>query len=114
MGATVKQRVIRYVRPTNKWGKRDNLGGVTLVFDMDYTDRKVAVRFSVCSKNENFDKKTGLAVAEKSEAEVFDLDAYRSRANHFGGFAPYYTQYLDVKPKLTKREKILVNSLPTL
>lgn len=99
-------RVIRYLRPTS--GDHSNMGGVTFVFYMDYINRTVDVRYSVCSLDDNFDKALGLEVALASDSEEFDLDDFRARADEFGGFTNYYVRYLGVKPSLTKRDRILL------
>ena len=99
-------RVIRYVRPYSING-HSNLGGVTFVFDMDYDKRTVEVRYSVCSRTDNFEKQLGISVASAADPDTFNLDDYRARADEFGGFTQYYLQYLPVKINPNKRDRIL-------
>lgn len=109
----VSQRVVRYFRTRNNNFEVSNLGGASFVFDLDYVERKVKVRFSVCSLKDNFDKKLGVAVAENSTAEEFDLDAFRNKADMFGGFVRYYARYMETKPVSTRRENVMINFLKT-
>lgn len=114
-----KAKVIRYLRPTvfqNGIPVISNLGGVTFIFDLDYEQRTVSIKFSVCNEDENFDKKTGVEVAESFKTvRAFDLDKYRELANRHSGFVNAYLAFLDsgknVMIEFEQREKHLIKYL---
>ena len=110
-------RVIRYLR---NWAKHNpfeasNLGGVTLVFDMDYITRTVAIRFSICSDKDNFDKALGLSTAVSTIAErILDLDNFRKLADIKGGFLDAYYAIMQagiVDGTLSSREKVFLKKI---
>lgn len=119
---TEKVRVIRYVRTKN--GKQpwiyNNLGGATMVFDMNYTDRMVDVYLAVCHPKDNFCKKTGIEQALGNGIQrVLSLDKFQSFANQEGieGFVKAYHEICmtagiqnatsDVEEKLIERFDII-------
>jgi len=106
-------KVCRYIRPVVLFKQGvgySNLGGVTLVFTMDYGRRTVNVKFSICRDDENFNKKDGLSWAEKQVGETFNLDKFQSMADVMGGFTQAYLNLLNAKyvnESLTPRELTL-------
>lgn len=56
-------QVTRYVRPTDCNNRPYNLGGITLVFELDYERMVAKVGWSICAEDENFDKSIGEAFA---------------------------------------------------
>lgn len=73
-------QVVRHVRPYSfddniyKY-TRYNLGGATVVFDMDYQAGIVKARWSACSPDINFDKKEGKRRALQRDTMItFSLD----------------------------------------
>lgn len=105
--------VIRYIRPTNT--DHSNLGGMTVIFKLDYTARTVGISYSVCSLSDNFEKAKGLAVARSSnEVETFNLDDFASMANSTGSFTKYYLTHLRAKCSKTKRETIAMKFLASV
>lgn len=76
-----KIEVVRYVRPNmflnfsyGKYDHNDNLYGVTIVFDVDYDQKEVVAKWSICN-GVNFSKKEGYDVAVCSgRSETFDLE----------------------------------------
>lgn len=79
-------QVVRHVRPytfNNEYKYvRDNLGGATVVFDMDYEAGVVKARWSACSPDINFDKKEGKRRALQRDTMItFSLDEVKT----FGG-----------------------------
>ena len=107
-------KVCRYIRPVAEFKQGlgySNLGGVTLVFTMDYGQRTVNVKFSICRADENFNKKDGLAWAEKQVGETFNLDKFQTMADAYGGFSYAYHHLLNAKfvnEQLTPRESTLI------
>ena len=109
--------VCRYVRPIAQF--RDgagysNLGGVTLLFTMDYGRRTVNVKFSICRANENFNKKDGITEAAKQRGVEFNLDKFQLLADHCGGFTNAYLNMLNtsyVAGTLNVRETTLFHTL---
>ena len=109
--------VCRYIRPVAEF--RDgvgysNLGGTTFVFTMDYGKRTVNVKFSICRSDENFNKKEGLAWANKQRGETFNLDKFQMMADAVGGFTLAYLNLLSSKyvtGTLSTRELTLLNLL---
>lgn len=72
-------QVVRHVRPysydNNYNYTRYNLGGATVVFDMDYQAGVVKARWSACSPDINFDKKEGKRRALQRDVMVtFSLE----------------------------------------
>jgi len=56
--------IFRYSRYLNKEvDEIEPRGGVTYAFQIDYEKRVASVGISVCSKDENFDKKLGCSIA---------------------------------------------------
>lgn len=79
-------QVVRHVRPYSYDNKykyvRYNLGGATVVFDMDYQAGVVKARWSACSPDINFDKKEGKRRALQRDTMItFSLDEVKT----FGG-----------------------------
>lgn len=74
-------RVIRYIRPGKKyWTKYwdtdiySNMYGITLVFNLDFENKFVTVKWSVCN-GDNFSKKIGIETAERSKTMlIFGFD----------------------------------------
>lgn len=81
-------QVVRYIRPrtharlasnlsvTNKRNfdelvkvENDNMHGITLVFNMDYEDRSVVARWSICN-GDNFNKEVGVDRALHNPHEI--------------------------------------------
>jgi hypothetical protein len=58
-----KVTVIRYIRKDSEIWEDSNLGGATVVFELDYNTRKVKAAVSVCSEDDNFNKKLGIETA---------------------------------------------------
>lgn len=56
-------QVVRYVRPTDCEDRPHNLGGITLVFHLDYERMAAKVGWSICAEDENFSKAVGEAYA---------------------------------------------------
>ena len=112
--------VCRYIRPIAKFNGKiaySNLGGVTLVYTMDYGKRTVDVRFSICRPNENFNKANGLAYAMAAASDQYDLDKFRALADSVGGFTNAYSNLLNCKyvsGSLTTRETTLYNTLSAM
>jgi hypothetical protein len=108
-------RVIRYLRNLTQNYEPSNLGGVTLVFDMDYEDRTVAVRFSICSEKENFNKALGLETAINSGVErILPLDPFRKLADIKGGFLDAYYAMIEtdqVQGAISEREKLFLKKV---
>ena len=108
-----KVEVIRYLRPIDANGV-SNLGGVTVVFNLDYDKREIDVKFSICSSKENFNKHNGVKVAKESEAvRTLPLDSFRKLADKEGGFIDAYFKTLDVVKVLSTehlhpREQLLM------
>ena len=61
--------IIRYVRPDDG----GNMGGITLVFQLDYSAKTARFGWAVCSKEDNFSKRKGerVAVNRLSEGHSF-------------------------------------------
>jgi hypothetical protein len=108
-------RVIRYLRNLTKNYEPSNLGGVTLMFDMDYEDRTVAIRFSICSEKENFNKELGLQTAIDSGVErILPLDPFRKLADIKGGFLDAYYAMIEtdqVQGAISNREKLFLKKV---
>lgn len=104
--------VIRYVRPLLGNGHYSNLGGITFLFELDYTRRTINIYFSVCSSKENFNKKEGIEIAKQAGIErQFNYDKFQQLATLKGGFVDAYISILEseqVMGVLTKRESILL------
>ena len=79
-------KVIRFLRPDpvlddpiNSYCKvdyahHDNLYGISVVYDIDYNERVVQAKWSICN-GDNFNKDLGRRLAEKSQVFVeFNLD----------------------------------------
>lgn len=64
-------RVVRHVRPTDIFYKE--LYGFTLVFDLNYTTRKIDVGISVCN-GDRFNRKIGFELATSGRNYVKNLD----------------------------------------
>lgn len=115
-----KVRVIRHLRSeaydfTADRMIKSNLGGVTLLFDLDYMDRTVNILFSMAAKDENFDRDIAITVAENNGVvRSLDLDAFRILADEVGGFVPAYQSVLRTATVsglvLSKREKQLIKN----
>ena len=92
-----KVRFIRYLREVSDRGRINNMGGVTMLFRLNYKKRTVRVRFSVCARDENFDRETGIEYALNDLEHVydFDLDWYQNMANKYGGFAYVFVAELN-------------------
>lgn len=109
--------VCRYIRPVAQFENAiaySNLGGVTFVFTMDYGKRTVNAKFSICRKNENFNKKDGLRHAVETDGVTYNLDKFQAMANIAGGFTNAYISMLSSKfvaETLTPREKTLLEVL---
>jgi len=56
--------IYRYVRPCDWDGAVHNLGGMTLAFQINYTDNTVACGVSMCRDDENFEKYLGRVQAK--------------------------------------------------
>ena len=92
--------VCRYIRPValfNTGIGYSNLGGITLVFIMDYGKRTVNVKFSICRADENFNKHDGQAWAMKQEGDTINLDKFQAMADQCGGFTNAYVNLLNCK-----------------
>jgi len=113
--------VIRFLRPqTNTYAQNfgtspSNLGGVTLVFRMDYDKRIVYMHFSICATTENFNKKLGMQNALMRPAvRSIDLDKFQKFSNLKGGFVDGYLSILETESiigELDDREKLLVKKI---
>lgn len=65
--------IVRYIRPLNDAGQIDNLYGVTLLIALDYKNREIEFKYSIC-RGDNFDKKMGIAIAkERRESYVIAM-----------------------------------------
>lgn len=84
----VVRRFIRTEEP------KSNLGGATMLFTMDYTDRVVDIQMSLCAKEDNFEKIKGVEAAQKQPIRSVNLDRFRSLADSVGGFTKAYTVVL--------------------
>lgn len=106
-------KVCRYIRPIAEFKQGigySNLGGVTMLFTMDYGRRNVNVKFSICRPDENFSKKEGLERAEQQVGETFSLDRFQEMADAVGGFTAAYMNLLGTKyvtGQLSQRESAL-------
>ncbi len=113
--------VIRFLRPqTNTYAQNfgtspSNLGGVTLLFEMDYNLRKVAIKFAICPTTINFNKKDGTFYAKASPiVRVLDLDRFQKFSDLKGGFVDGYLSLLETESiigSLDDREKLLVKKV---
>jgi len=65
--------VVRYIRPEPTVYEDSNMYGVTLVFKLDYRDRKVDVGISICN-GDNFDKEIGVSLAKMGGITVKNLN----------------------------------------
>lgn len=63
----------RYLRRDDSW-IHSNLGGAVIVFDFDNPGDTLSFRYSVCSDEDNFDTKKGLALAKAREATTIPYD----------------------------------------
>lgn len=87
-----KVRVIRYLRGTQK----KNLGGATLIFDINYDTREIEVRLSICSDKDNFCKSLGKETAEYNGIiRKLHLDLFRKCADHRCGFTNAYIAMIE-------------------
>jgi len=109
--------VCRYIRPVALFEtgvSYSNLGGITLVFIMDYGKRTVNIKFSICRANENFNKHDGQMWAMKQEGETINLDKFQTMADQVGGFTDAYINLLNcryVLGDLTPREITLYETV---
>jgi len=66
-------QVVRYIRPLDEHcGDNSNLYGVTLVFTLDYDNRKIDVGISICN-GDNFSRKEGIKRAMSGKLSITDI-----------------------------------------
>lgn len=56
----------RYIRSIDFDGVVDNMSGVTLLINLDYVNRIISFKYSICN-GDNFDKKVGIAIANSKK-----------------------------------------------
>lgn len=64
--------LVRYIRPHTVYGAVDNMRGVTLVIQLDYTQKDILFQYSICD-GDNFDKSVGVDLAYK---RLLSIGAY--------------------------------------
>jgi hypothetical protein len=70
-------KIYRYLRRDEAWFHA-NLGGVAFIFEFDNPGDTLSFRFSVCSDEDNFDAKKGIALAETRKPTVIPYDRSKS------------------------------------
>ena len=115
------QNIIRYVRPLAIFSDlgqglgidnviaNSNLGGITLIFNINYNKSELSVKYSICSVVDNFDKFQGLITADANDELKIPYDDETSLVNNLLDFL--HDEYVLTKWSYNTRVKSLYKEL---